>query len=235
MSPDEGATWTEGRLFAIGDIHGCSIALRTLIDAIAPNPDDTIVVLGDVIDYGPDTKGAIQQLLDLSGRCRLILLTGNHEEMLFNAFSGRDDRRYWESCGGIPTRRNYPECGDDRLIDPEHREFLKKNCREYFESDRFIFVHANYYPNRPMHEQSGHTLRWESVDPHRMARHYSGKTVVVGHTTRNDGDVLDVGFLVMIDTGASMGGWLTALEVRSGEIIQTNQQGEVRRSRRSAT
>ena len=45
------------RLFAIGDIHGCSIALRTLIDAIAPNPDDTIVVLGDVIDYGPDTKG----------------------------------------------------------------------------------------------------------------------------------------------------------------------------------
>jgi len=40
---------------------------------------------------------------------------------------------------------------------------------------------------------------------------------------------------VMIDTGASMGGWLTALEVHSGEIIQTNQQGEVRRSRRSAT
>ena len=223
------------RLYAIGDIHGCATALKTLIDAIDPGEDDTVVVLGDVIDYGPDTKGAIQQLLDLSGRCRLILLIGNHEEMLFNAFSGRDDRRYWESCGGIPTRRNYPECGDDRLIDPEHRDFLKKNCRDDFETDRFIFVHANYYPNRPMHEQSGHTLRWEFVDPHRMAKHYSGKTVVVGHTTRNDGDVLDLGFLVMIDTGASMGGWLTALEVRSGEIIQTNQQGELRRSRRLAT
>jgi serine/threonine protein phosphatase 1 len=68
-----------------------------------------------------------------------------------------------------------------------------------------------------------------------MARHFSGKPVVVGHTTRNDGDVLDLGFLVMIDTGASMGGWLTALEVHSGEIIQTNQQGELRRSRRLAT
>ena len=223
------------RLYAIGDIHGCATALKALIDAIDPGQDDTIVVLGDVIDYGPDTKGAVRQLLDLSGRCRLVLLMGNHEEMLFNASSGRDDRRYWESCGGIPTRRNYPECGDDQLIDPEHLEFLRKNCRDYFETDRFIFVHANYYPNRPMPEQSGHTLRWESVDPHRMARHFSGKTAVVGHTTRDDGDVLDLGFLVMIDTGASMGGWLTALEVRSGEIIQTNQQGELRRSTRLAT
>src|SRR5262249_44837264 len=129
------------RLFAIGDIHGCSIALLTLIEAIEPQPQDTIVVLGDVIDYGPDTKGAIRELIDLSGRCRLLLLMGNHEEMLFNAFSGRDDRRYWESCGGIPTRRSYPECGDDRLIDPEHLDFLQKNCRNYFETDRFIFLH----------------------------------------------------------------------------------------------
>jgi serine/threonine protein phosphatase 1 len=121
------------------------------------------------------------------------------------------------------------------LIDPEHLEFLKKNCRDYFETDRFLFVHANYYPNRPMHEQSGHTLRWESMDSHRTAKHYSGKTMVAGHTARTDGKVLDLGFLLMIDTGASMGGWLTALEVRSGEITQTNQQGEVRRSRRSAT
>ncbi len=45
------------RLFAIGDIHGCSVALKTLIDAIDPQAEDTIVVLGDVIDFGPDTKG----------------------------------------------------------------------------------------------------------------------------------------------------------------------------------
>ena len=38
------------RLFAIGDIHGCSTALRALIEAIDPKPDDTIVSLGDIID-----------------------------------------------------------------------------------------------------------------------------------------------------------------------------------------
>ena len=35
------------RTIAIGDIHGCSTALRTLIDAIRPRPEDTIVTLGD--------------------------------------------------------------------------------------------------------------------------------------------------------------------------------------------
>jgi serine/threonine protein phosphatase 1 len=73
------------RLFAIGDIHGCSIALKALIDAIAPRPDDTIVILGDVIDFGPDSRGAVHQLIDLSERCRLILVEGNHEEMMFRA------------------------------------------------------------------------------------------------------------------------------------------------------
>lgn len=220
------------RLFAVGDVHGCSVALKTLIDAINPQPDDAVVFLGDVIDYGPDSRGVVQQMIELSGRCRLILIQGNHEEMLFNARRGRDDRRYWESCGGVPTRKSYPECGDDQLIDPEHLTFLKSRCRDYFETDRFLFIHANYYPNRPMPEQSGQTLRWETMDPHRMGRHYSGKTAVVGHTTRTDGQVLDLGFLVMIDTGAAMGGWLTALEVGPGEITQSNQQGAIRRSRR---
>jgi serine/threonine protein phosphatase 1 len=220
------------RLFAVGDVHGCSAALRALIEAIAPGPDDTLVFLGDVIDYGPDSRGVLDQLIQLADRCRVILLMGNHEEMLIHALDGRDDRGYWEKCGGLATRQNYPECGDDELILPEHLAFLKARCRDYFETDRFLFVHANYYPNHPMPEQSGHTLRWEFVDPLRMAKHYSGKTAVVGHTTRTDGHVLDLGFLVMLDTGASMGGWLSALEVGSGEILQTDQAGMVRRSSR---
>jgi len=220
------------RLFAIGDVHGCSTALETLIEIIAPGPDDTLVFLGDVIDYGPDTRGVIEQLIELSSRCRVILIQGNHEEMLFKALRNRDNRRYWESCGGVTTRRNYPECGDDELILPEHLALLKERCVDYFETNDFLFLHAGYYPNRRMTEQTGDTLRWESVDPDRMARHYSGKTAIVGHTTRTDGTVLDLGFLIMLDTGAAMGGWLTALEIYSGEIVQADQLGETRRSMR---
>lgn len=222
------------RLFAVGDVHGCSTALKTLIETIAPLPVDTIVFLGDVIDYGPDTRGVIEQLIELAGRCRLILIQGNHEEMLFSALKSRDSRRYWESCGGATTRREYPECGDDILILPEHLAFLRERCVDYFETDDFLFLHANYYPNRRMEEQSSRSLRWEFVDPLQMARHYSGKTALVGHTTRTDGRVFDLGFLVMLDTGASMGGWLSALEINTGSIIQTNQRGRARRSSRSS-
>ena len=40
------------RIFAIGDIHGCSTALRTLIEAIESQPRDTVVVFGDLIAWG---------------------------------------------------------------------------------------------------------------------------------------------------------------------------------------
>src|SRR4051794_24210521 len=96
-----------GRLYAIGDVHGCSVALKTLIEAIAPDQDDTLVFLGDVIDYGPDSKGVIEQLMALEPLCRLILIQGNHEEMLLNAVNGRDDYQFWVRCGGDATVRNY--------------------------------------------------------------------------------------------------------------------------------
>jgi hypothetical protein len=44
------------RVIAIGDIHGASVALKTLIEAIQPQPEDTIVVLGNAIDRGPDSR-----------------------------------------------------------------------------------------------------------------------------------------------------------------------------------
>jgi len=47
-------TAVPGRTIAIGDIHGCSLALKALVDAIDPGPDDLLVPLGDYIDRGPD-------------------------------------------------------------------------------------------------------------------------------------------------------------------------------------
>ena len=35
---------------AIGDIHGCDVALSTLLDGIGLTPDDTVIALGDFID-----------------------------------------------------------------------------------------------------------------------------------------------------------------------------------------
>jgi len=60
------------RIFAIGDIHGCSDALASLLQAINPRPDDTIIPLGDYVNRGMDSKGVLDTLIELSSRCRLI-------------------------------------------------------------------------------------------------------------------------------------------------------------------
>lgn len=66
------------RVIAIGDIHGCSTALNTLLDKIAPDAADTLITLGDYVDRGPDTKGVLDTLIELQSFCYLVPLRGNH-------------------------------------------------------------------------------------------------------------------------------------------------------------
>lgn len=122
----------EGRFFAIGDVHGCSTALRALLEAIAPRPDDTIVTLDDYIDWGPHSRGVIQTLIDLSSKCRLIPLLGNHEEMLLAALESGSELRYWLQFGGEETLNSYEYDGRSEIIPGEHVDF-PRGCRDYYE------------------------------------------------------------------------------------------------------
>jgi serine/threonine protein phosphatase 1 len=70
------------RTLAIGDIHGCSKALDALLAAIAPSRDDLVIALGDFVDWGPDSCGVLNRLIELSKHTRLVSLRGNHEEMI---------------------------------------------------------------------------------------------------------------------------------------------------------
>jgi serine/threonine protein phosphatase 1 len=218
------------RLSAVGDIHGCSTALKALIEAIDPQPEDTIVVLGDVIDWGPDSRDCVRQVIDLWHRCRLVLIRGNHEEMLFAALESRSELRYWLKFGGEETLKSYGCRGGDKLIDPDHVRFFKVNARDYYETGEFIFVHASYDPDKPMTHQTNSTLQWEHVQPDKMRPHISRKTVIAGHTPQMSGEILDLGFLKLIDTNACHGGWLTAWEAVSGTVIQADENAKVRRS-----
>src|ERR1700722_15678454 len=126
------------RLFAIGDIHGCSVALKTLLETINPQTDDTIVALGDLIDWGPDSRDCVQQLIDLSGRCQFVLVRGNHEEMLFAALESQSELRYWLKFGGDETLKSYPYRGGEVFIDRDHVRFLKSQAQDYYETDDLI-------------------------------------------------------------------------------------------------
>ena len=144
------------RTIAIGDIHGCSIALVALLEAIDPQPDDTIVTLGDYVDRGIDSKGVIDQLISLADRCRLVPLLGNHEEMMLGAREGRSDFQFWMNCGGIACLDSYGSTGRIELVPRDHFAFLE-SCPAYFEAAQHFFLHANYKPDVPFDRQDLHT------------------------------------------------------------------------------
>jgi len=171
----------------------------------------------------------IELLIDLSKQCNLVSLMGNHEEMLLEVLESDSMMRSWLQLGGEETLSSYSYEEEDDILPKEHVEFIR-GCRFFYETATHIFVHANYDPSKLLDKTEQTTLVWTFVDYDHLRMHFSGKTVVVGHTPQVNGLVLGRGFLVCIDTDCSRGGWLTALDVRSRLVTQANEDGQIRTS-----
>lgn len=225
------------RILAIGDIHGCSIAFDTLIAAVKPQPNDKIITLGDYVDRGPDSKGVINRLMALHDTGRLTALRGNHELMMLQV---RDratlpkvvrnlKKSAWRDMGGNATLASYSKSGKaGKLTDvpDKHWDFIENVCVNWCETETHFFVHANAYPDLPLAEQPNHMLFWEKFG--NPVPHFSGKTMVCGHTSQKSGVPLNLGHAICIDTRVYGKGWLTCLDVTSGRVWQANQAGQQR-------
>jgi serine/threonine protein phosphatase 1 len=215
------------RTIAIGDVHGCAAALRAMLDRIEPQVDDTIVMLGDCVDRGPDSRGVIEELLALRERCKLVPLMGNHEEMMLNHLDGRLQPDNWLECGGAETLRSYAKSDGRFAIPVSHTECLR-SWQNWWETESHFFVHGSYAHDLPLPVQRWNVFRWHSLRTGLPQPHVSGKIAVVGHTSQKSGEILDVGYLICIDTYCYGGGWLTALEPATGRIWQVDQRGQPR-------
>lgn len=220
------------RTLAIGDIHGCLRAFDALLGEVDPQPDDVLVPLGDYVDRGPSSKGVLQRLLELSERCRLVPLKGNHELMMLAARDRSEEFRGWLSSGGRQTLASY-EADQDwstfaKAIPIRHWDFVSETCLPYHETSSHFFVHANVAPDLPLSEQDEDQLFWESLDPGTWNPHESGKTLVCGHSAQRSGRPLVLERAICIDTWAYGDGWLTCLDVDLEVYWQANQQGQTR-------
>ena len=212
------------RTLAIGDIHGCLTALDTLLEFVQLQPDDTLIFLGDYVDRGPNSRGVLERLVELSARPNTIFLRGNHDLWMENA---REDRNWFVSwldrnVGGRETLHSY---GDFKDIPLSHWQFLD-NLVEYYETDHEIFVHGAVDAELELFDQHQQVLLWERVD--NQAPHFSGKRVICGHTSQQNGLPLDNRHAVCIDTYCCGGGWLSALDVTTNRVWQANEMGETR-------
>ena len=216
--------------FAIGDIHGCSRALKSLVDYAAPGSDDVIVTLGDYVDRGPNSRAVLDFIIDLGEQSTLVALRGNHEIMMLDAREKQSWLRPWLQYGGEETLASYAPAGEATGsfadIPAAHIDFLKEELVSYYECDSHFFVHANADAGVPLDEQSDAALYWRKYkDP---APHFSDKIMVCGHSAQRSGLPLGNGHSICIDTWAHGGAWLSCLEVESGTIWQTNEAGDKR-------
>lgn len=220
------------RLLAMGDIHGCYSALCRLVEAVKLTPEDTLVTLGDYVNRGPDSKAVLDWLIYRSQTGSLIPLRGNHEVMMLNASESPESFFFWASNLGKQTLASYSpfddgEEGSPLDIPETHWDFLKNGLRNYHETERHIFVHANLYPEIDLPDQPEYMLHWEFLDEW-TPPHHSGKTMICGHSSQKSGEPFNLGHAVCIDTAACKGGWLTCLDVETNYYWQANQAGETR-------
>lgn len=219
------------RTLAIGDIHGCLAALDALLDIVQPQPDDLVVTLGDYVDRGPDSKGVLDRLIELRGRCRHVALKGNHDLMMRDARTNLAEFEEWLLCGGKQTLESYRANLNWSLfpdaVPASHWRFLEEICVPYHEIDTHFFVHANAYADIPLAEQPDHMLYWERLS-NLTTPHESGKIMICGHSQQRSGMPLNLGHAVCIDTWAYGNGWLTCLDVETGMYWLANQRGENR-------
>lgn len=231
------------RAYAVGDVHGRLDLLNQLLAQIEqdvarrPARRILLVMLGDLIDRGPDSCGVVERLRTF--RHDLItpqFLTGNHEEVLLRILRGeRGILANWLKFGGSECLMSYgcdPATLDaknertalsaiSRAIPVEHKRFIAGFADTLSFGD-YLFVHAGIRPGVDLSLQTQVDLRWirspflESEDDH-------GAIVVHGHSINPS--VENRANRIGIDTGAYRTGVLTALALEGEQrwILDTSQ------------
>jgi serine/threonine protein phosphatase 1 len=224
-----------GRLFAIGDVHGCADELAAMLKAIAPAAGDTVVFVGDYVDRGPASRDVIELALDLEkGHAETVFLKGNHEDMMLS-FLGLPGR-YGESFlfnGGIATMESYGLGEEDvaraiHHIPKHHLDFYQRLAVNYYRPP-YLFVHAGISPMLQLEEQQTEDMLWIRQEfifnPHKL-----DATVVFGHTPMR-GVMIDLPYKLGIDTGLVYGGKLTCVEFHEGTLYQVDRNSHHVKSR----
>lgn len=216
---------TQRRIF-IGDIHGHYDALIQLLDAIAPNNEDDVYFVGDLIDRGPKSAQVVELVKNSDYRCIL----GNHEQMLLNILEQPDlpytFRQAWLYGGGQATLDSYGENG----IPDDHYRWMK-SLPIYLDLGDIWLVHAGVHPELPIVEQTTDHFCWIRDEFHYMKEpFFPKKLIITGHTITFTIPGVLPGKLARgegwldIDTGAyhHQSGWLTGLDITNNQVYQVN-------------
>ncbi|QNG44033.1 metallophosphoesterase family protein [Sphingobium yanoikuyae] len=240
MPPSVGDDW---RIYAIGDIHGRLDLLDQLLgmlvadNALRPDRQRRLILLGDLIDRGPHSAQVIERVRALHGSGSDIrLLKGNHEEIFVMAARGDQGAvGFFRRIGGMETLASYglplslSADMDDGAIAHWMLNHIPRADVDFLDSfvdhltvGDYLFVHAGIRPRVPIAEQRPSDLRWIRGDfLNHGGRH--DKMVVHGHSITPE--VENLANRIGIDTGAYYSGRLTAIGLEGADrwFLQTGE------------
>ncbi|UVI27972.1 metallophosphoesterase family protein [Paenibacillus spongiae] len=220
------------RTLIVSDIHGCLNPFQALLRSMEYDArTDQLIVLGDYVDRGPNSKEVIELLMAMVKDEGTIALRGNHDQRLVDLIRTRDrsiKKRFLEHGGG-PTARSYLGLDESAAVDQQltdeaidriarqyesHISFLE-GLPYYYEDERHIYVHAGLNPaykiwtSQPQHEFM--TIKRPFLEQPTVVE----KTVVFGHTKTVDMQgTADIWFgdgKIGVDGGCSFGYQLNGL------------------------
>ncbi|MEV4918577.1 polynucleotide kinase-phosphatase [Streptomyces tirandamycinicus] len=218
----------------VGDIHGCSSELETLLGRLGyvdgAHPEGrTAVFVGDLVDRGPDSPGVLRRVMGMVASGNALCVPGNHENKLGRWLRGRNVQ---------PTHGLAETIGQlDRedAADPEFRgrvaEFIDGLVSHYvLDEGRLVVCHAGLpekYHGRTSGRVRSHALYGDTTGEtdefglpvrYPWAEDYRGRAAVVyGHTPVPTASW--VNNTICLDTGAVFGGRLTALRWPERELV----------------
>jgi serine/threonine protein phosphatase 1 len=169
------------RTFAIGDTHGCHQTLKALLDKIGFTKNDELIMLGDYVDRGPDSKGVIDTLatMMLEGY-QVEMLCGNHELMFMSDYIYENEKVHI----GLGNQQTLDSFGVKSMkqIPVEYINLLQ-TLPYYHLSEQYILVHAglDFSSGNPLHNDDA--LVWIRNWYDQIDRDWLGNRIIVhGHT-----------------------------------------------------
>ena len=224
------------RVWVIGDVHGHLGTLRALVHRLNLDIEDRIIILGDLIDKGPNSFGVVEFVRN---HPQIIAIKGNHEQMAVQSLSGTKVEldSTWMAKGGASTWGSYIVAakGDLHVA----KLAFAQDCAwmadlpSHIILDKWRLVHAGYHPRLDMEKQDEKTLLWirSAFYKHKEPLD-NNRTVLFGHTPTKKfgkpGLLANSSFRIMDGRPAWIGmdscafnsvrPCLTAFELSSGDV-----------------
>lgn len=180
--------------YVCSDIHGQKELYDKMMEAIDLQPEDTLYVLGDVIDRGPDSIGILK---DMMKRENVVMFLGNHELMMLDYFRevGRPDIWTMGCNGGTVTLRQYnklPQEEQDEIFEYLMEAWIQKYVE--VDGEKYALHHSCFLKDRRFEDvRFSETEDWDDVfdavwnSPWRtweyapISSYEDGYTHIIGH------------------------------------------------------